>query len=119
MQAVQGWHISALSPDEEIQSVISFYHNSPCGGHASTSKTTTKVLQAGFFWPSLFKDVHSYVCSYDRCQRMGNLCRKNEMPLSFILEVEIFDVLDIDFMGPFRSLRGNKYILVAVDYVSN
>ena len=38
--------------------------------------------------------------------------------LNFILEVEIFDVWGIDFMRPFPSSRGNKYILVAVDYVS-
>nr|GEV87117.1 reverse transcriptase domain-containing protein [Tanacetum cinerariifolium] len=31
---------------------------------------------------------------------------------------KIFDVLGIDFMGPFPSSRGNKYILVAVDYLS-
>ncbi|GJZ31474.1 reverse transcriptase domain-containing protein, partial [Tanacetum coccineum] len=31
---------------------------------------------------------------------------------------EIFDVWGIDFMGPFPSSRGNRYILVAVDYVS-
>nr|GEU50647.1 reverse transcriptase domain-containing protein [Tanacetum cinerariifolium] len=31
---------------------------------------------------------------------------------------EMFDVWGIDFMGPFSSLRGNKYILVAVDYLS-
>nr|GEX61269.1 reverse transcriptase domain-containing protein [Tanacetum cinerariifolium] len=31
---------------------------------------------------------------------------------------EIFDVWGIDFMGPFPSSRGNKYILVAVDYLS-
>nr|GEW39330.1 reverse transcriptase domain-containing protein [Tanacetum cinerariifolium] len=31
---------------------------------------------------------------------------------------EIFDVGGIDFMGPFPSSRGNKYILVAVDYLS-
>nr|GEV38180.1 reverse transcriptase domain-containing protein [Tanacetum cinerariifolium] len=30
---------------------------------------------------------------------------------------EIFDVWGIDFMGPFSSSRGNKYILVAVDYL--
>ncbi|GJW49363.1 reverse transcriptase domain-containing protein [Tanacetum coccineum] len=29
-----------------------------------------------------------------------------------------FDVWGIDFMGPFPSSRGNKYILVAVDYLS-
>ncbi|GJW96961.1 reverse transcriptase domain-containing protein [Tanacetum coccineum] len=31
---------------------------------------------------------------------------------------EIFDIWGIDFMGPFPSSRGNKYILVAVDYLS-
>nr|GEU65079.1 reverse transcriptase domain-containing protein [Tanacetum cinerariifolium] len=31
---------------------------------------------------------------------------------------EIFDVWGIDFMGPFSSSRGNKYILVDVDYLS-
>ena len=35
-----------------------------------------------------------------------------------IQEVEIFDCWGIDFMGPFPSSYGNKYILVTVDYVS-
>nr|GEV34519.1 reverse transcriptase domain-containing protein [Tanacetum cinerariifolium] len=32
--------------------------------------------------------------------------------------VKFFDVWGIDFMGPFSSSRGNRYILVAVDYLS-
>ena len=40
------------------------------------------------------------------------------MPLNPILEVEIFNVWGIDFMGPFPISFGNQYILVAVDYVS-
>ena len=40
------------------------------------------------------------------------------MPLRTMQEVEIFDVWGIDFMGPFPSSGVNKYILVAVDYVS-
>ena len=35
-----------------------------------------------------------------------------------ILVIELFDVWGIDFMGPFVSSHGIKYILVAVDYVS-
>ncbi|GJZ41359.1 reverse transcriptase domain-containing protein [Tanacetum coccineum] len=31
---------------------------------------------------------------------------------------EVFDIWGLDFMGPFPNSRGNKYILVAVDYVS-
>ncbi|GJW67089.1 reverse transcriptase domain-containing protein [Tanacetum coccineum] len=37
---------------------------------------------------------------------------------SFADSTWIFDVMGIDFMGTFSSLRGNKYILVAVDYLS-
>ncbi|GJV61089.1 reverse transcriptase domain-containing protein [Tanacetum coccineum] len=40
------------------------------------------------------------------------------MPQNAIQVCEIFDVWGIDFIGPFPSSRGNKYILVAVDYLS-
>ena len=35
-----------------------------------------------------------------------------------ILEVELFDLWGMDFMGPFPSSFNNLYILLAVDYVS-
>ncbi|KAA3470150.1 Retrovirus-related Pol polyprotein from transposon 412 family [Gossypium australe] len=40
------------------------------------------------------------------------------MPQTRITEVEMFDVLGINFMGPFPSSFRNKYILLAIDYVS-
>ncbi|GKE25954.1 reverse transcriptase domain-containing protein [Tanacetum coccineum] len=40
------------------------------------------------------------------------------MPQNAIQVCEIFDVWGVDFMRPFPSSRGNKYILVAVDYLS-
>nr|GEV41199.1 reverse transcriptase domain-containing protein [Tanacetum cinerariifolium] len=36
----------------------------------------------------------------------------------FAIVCEIFDVWGIDFMGPFPYSRGNKYILMAIDYLS-
>ena len=39
------------------------------------------------------------------------------MPMRPILEVEIFDIWGIDFMGPFPLSDGKEYILVLVDYV--
>ena len=41
------------------------------------------------------------------------------MPLNYILEVELFDVWGVDFVGPFPSSRGDKYVLVAVDMGPN
>jgi hypothetical protein len=40
------------------------------------------------------------------------------MPLTTNLQVDIFDVWGIDFMGPFPKSEGCEYILLAVDYVS-
>ncbi|XP_070010666.1 uncharacterized protein [Nicotiana sylvestris] len=54
----------------------------------------------------------------DRCQRQGSISKRHEMPMHFVMEIEIFDVWGIDFMGPFVSSCGMKYILVVVDYVS-
>ncbi|CAM9000173.1 unnamed protein product [Rhodiola kirilowii] len=54
----------------------------------------------------------------NECQRMGNIARRDEMPQKGILEVDVFDVWGIDFMGPLPSSQGNCFILVAVDYVS-
>ncbi|XP_012436396.1 uncharacterized protein LOC105762949 [Gossypium raimondii] len=60
-----------------------------------------------------FPDEHIF-----EMPKNGNISRRNEMPLTNILEVELFNVWGIDFLGPFSSSYGNKYILVAVDYVS-
>ncbi|GJZ70735.1 reverse transcriptase domain-containing protein [Tanacetum coccineum] len=54
----------------------------------------------------------------DACQRQGKISQRDEMPQNAIQVCEIFDVWGIDFMGPLPSLRGNKYILLAVDYLS-
>ncbi|GJR61659.1 reverse transcriptase domain-containing protein [Tanacetum coccineum] len=49
---------------------------------------------------------------------LRKILNRDEMPQNAIQVCEIFDLWGIDFMGPFPSSRGNKYILVAVDYLS-
>ncbi|CAN6679116.1 unnamed protein product [Malus baccata var. baccata] len=105
-------------PDDEMEEILRHCHSLACGGHFGATKTAAKVLQSGFWWPTLFKDAHTFVSTCDRCQRVGNISSRHQMPLNNILEVELFDVWGIDFMGPFPSSYGKQYILVAVDYVS-
>ena len=105
-------------PEDDYLSVISFCHDHACGGHFSSKKTAAKVLQCGFYWPTLFKDCHTFCLHCERCQKLGRITRRNMMPLNPMLIVEIFYVWGIDFMGPFPSSFGNLYILLAVDYVS-
>jgi len=50
---------------------------------------------------------------------IGRISKRNMMPLNPILEIELFDVWGIDFMGPFPNSFGYQYILVAVDMCPN
>ncbi|GJV63809.1 reverse transcriptase domain-containing protein [Tanacetum coccineum] len=70
---------------QEAIDVLKACHEGPTGGHHSANLTVWKVFDAGFYWPTIYKDAHE---------------------------------LGIDFMGPFPSSKGNKYILVAVYYLS-
>ncbi|KAL4387055.1 hypothetical protein GQ457_09G019640 [Hibiscus cannabinus] len=105
-------------PEEEQQMILEQCHSASYGGHFGGNRTAAKVLQSGFYWPTLHRDAQLFCQQCDRCQRTGNISKRNEMPLQNILEVELFDVWGIDFMGPFPSSFGNLYILLAVDYVS-
>ncbi|CAN6580929.1 unnamed protein product [Malus baccata var. baccata] len=104
--------------ESEFQSILTFCHSYACGGHFGTQRTALKVLECGFYWPTIFRDARTFCVTCDRCQRMGNISAKDQMPQNPILSVEIFDVWGIDFMGPFPSSHGFLYILLAVDYVS-
>ncbi|XP_048228900.1 uncharacterized protein LOC125369783 [Ricinus communis] len=64
------------------------------------------------------KDARTFVQVCDTCQHSGNIFACSEMPQNSMQTVEIFDIWGIDFMGPFPSSNGNKYILVAVEYFS-
>nr|GEZ17199.1 reverse transcriptase domain-containing protein [Tanacetum cinerariifolium] len=73
---------------QEAIDILTACHEGPTGGHHGANLTTKKVFDASFFWPTIYRDAHAMIKS----------C--------------------IDFMGPFPSSRRNKYILVAVDYLS-
>ncbi|GJX98324.1 reverse transcriptase domain-containing protein [Tanacetum coccineum] len=100
---------------KEALDILEACHNGPTGGHHGANLTAKKVFDAGFFWPSIYKDAHELVKNCDSCQRQGKISQRDEMPQNSIQVCEIFDVWGIDFMGPFPSSKGNKYILVAVD----
>ncbi|XP_075082075.1 uncharacterized protein LOC142166698 [Nicotiana tabacum] len=105
-------------PEDEVIQILNACHDSPVGGYHGGNRTVAKVLECGYYWLSIYQDANQMVKACDQCQRQGSISRRHEMLLNFVMEVEIFDVWGIDFMGPFISSYGMTYILVAVDYVS-
>ena len=110
--------IKRCVPKAEQPGILNHCHENACGGHFASKKTTRKVLQSRFPWPSLFKDAHTMCKECDKFQRLGKISRRHMMPLNPILVVDFFDVWGIDFMGPFPSSLRYLYILVGVNYVS-
>nr|GEY26384.1 reverse transcriptase domain-containing protein [Tanacetum cinerariifolium] len=92
--------------------------NGPTGGHYGANYTAKTVFDSSFYWPTIYKDAFELVKHYGSCQRQGKISQRDEMQQNSIQVCEIFDVWGINFMGPFPSSKGNKYILVAVDYLS-
>ena len=95
-------------------SILTHCHTLSCGGHFGGQRTTEKVLQSSFYSPSLFKDVHQFVSTCDKCQRTGSISKRDKPPMRTILEVELFDLWGMDFMDPFPSSFRNLYIPLTV-----
>ncbi|XP_075084824.1 uncharacterized protein LOC142168064 [Nicotiana tabacum] len=86
-------------PKDEIIQIIKACHDSPIRGHHNGNRTAEKVLGCDYYWPSIYQDPNQMVKACDQCQRQGSISRRHEMPMNFVMEVEIFDVWGIDFMA--------------------
>ncbi|XP_075111304.1 uncharacterized protein LOC142181730 [Nicotiana tabacum] len=79
-------------PEEEQLGILEACHSSPFGGYLGEAKTSIKILSCGFYWPTMYKDARELVKQCDNYQRAGGISKKNEMPLTTILEIDIFDM---------------------------
>ena len=96
-----------------ISEILSFLF---CGGHKESRIRSFKVLQYGSCWSKFFKDDFENFCV--KCQVALNIKKNDCMPLQPILDVEIFYLRFIYFMGQFPNSNGYEYILMVADYVS-
>lgn len=70
-------------------------------------------LQSQYWWPHMNRDVTDYINQCDSCQRKKNPKLPMRVPLKNQMATEPFEILSVDFQGPFvLSDRGKKHILV-------
>ncbi|GJT52226.1 reverse transcriptase domain-containing protein [Tanacetum coccineum] len=65
---------------QEALEILKACHEGPTGGHHSANLTAQKVFDAGFFWPTIYRDAHTMIKSCDTCQRQGKISQRDEMP---------------------------------------
>ena len=83
--------------------IIDRCHVALYGGHYRVFRTQAKIWQCGFFWPTMYEDTKEFIRRCQKCQFHGSINSHNAMPLHYNLQIEIFDVWGIDFMGPFQK----------------
>ena len=54
-------------PESEQGKILNDCHASPYGGQFSGERTAHKILQSGFYWPTLFRDCAEWVKLCNRC----------------------------------------------------
>ncbi|GJR61670.1 reverse transcriptase domain-containing protein [Tanacetum coccineum] len=64
---------------QEALEILKACHEGPTGGHHSANITARKVFNAGFFWPTIYKDAYELIKSCDACQRQGKISRPYEV----------------------------------------
>nr|GEV27989.1 reverse transcriptase domain-containing protein [Tanacetum cinerariifolium] len=82
-----GFAIGAICTDEiirrcvhgqEAYDILKACHEGPTGGHHGANFTAKKVFDAGFFWPTIYRDAHNLVKSCDIFQRQGKISQRDE-----------------------------------------
>ena len=53
---------------DDVEHILTELHDRSAGGHFSGETTAHKVLRAGYYWPTLFKDAHTHVRRCQICQ---------------------------------------------------
>ncbi|GJW88641.1 reverse transcriptase domain-containing protein [Tanacetum coccineum] len=64
----------------ETQTILNQCHHGPTGGHYGPNVTAKKVLDSGFYWPTIIKQAHTLVQLCEACQKTGNISKRDEMP---------------------------------------
>ena len=71
--------------------MLNDFHSGACGGHLSGMATAKKILCAGYFWPSSFKDCHEAIKKFPPCQHFYPKKRTHSTSLHPVIIVGPFD----------------------------
>uniref|UniRef100_A0A1A8CCG2 Gypsy retrotransposon integrase-like protein 1 n=1 Tax=Nothobranchius kadleci TaxID=1051664 RepID=A0A1A8CCG2_NOTKA len=91
--------------------MLAYAHDTPVGGHRGAKATLASLTEVAY-WPSMSKDVHSYVQGCLICAQFQPSQPLARAPLQRRGITFPWSHLQIDWVGPVpKSARGNKYML--------
>ena len=108
-------------PENDADKIKHGFNEGECGGHLYWKYIVNKILRVGYYWPTLFQDIHRMVISFHKCQIFEGKRKLLPFPLHPISVESPFQQWGLDFIGEIRpaSSAQHKWILTATDYFTN
>ena len=66
---------------DQINEFLFQIHARPTGGNFLGETMSHKIIRAGYYWPTLFRDSHAYVKRCEPCQKCTRKVKKPAFPL--------------------------------------
>jgi hypothetical protein len=103
---------------EESEKVLAGLHAGDVDGHFGGDTIAHKVLRAGYYWSTLFRDSHTLSRKCVICQKVVGRVKKATFPLQPVTIDAPFQKWGLDIIGPINcpSLQQHKYILTTKNY---
>jgi transposase InsO family protein len=105
-------------PMEFQKEIMVRYHDHKLAAHMGIEKTLANIRNK-YFWPKMARDVRIHVTNCLICakRKAAKVCKAPLQP--FPVAEYLWQRVAMDIVGPVtESYRGNKYILVLMEYVT-
>jgi len=97
--------------------IMAELHEGICGSHVGGRSLASKVVCAGFYWPTVREDCVRYAQRCKQCQMHADWHRAPPEELRSIYSPWPFHTWGIDILGPFPlAIRQMKYLIVTIEY---
>ena len=84
---------------DDADHVLKEMHDSLVGGHYGGETTAHRILRAGYYWPTMFRDSHTYSSKCKVCQTTARRERKPVVPLRPVMIYRPFQQWGLDVIG--------------------
>jgi len=101
----------------ECTRIMAELHEGICGSHVGGRSLASKVVRAGFYWPTVKEDCVRHAQRCKQCQKHADWHKEPPEELRSIYSPWPFHTWGIDILDPFPLvIRMMKYLIVAIEY---
>jgi hypothetical protein len=89
---------------EDVDKVLKELHDDPAGGHFTRNTTAHKILRVSYYWPTLFRDGHTYPRSCKNFHISARREKREVIPLQPVVVSRPFEQWGLDIIGEITSI---------------